>query len=153
MAPVHDICARIQNGFLARLKSIAVPCTKMNLAISQVLYNEGFISSVTRGNHIQPDTTYTPTTPENIATRRLWLDLKYRDNKPVLTKMRVVSKGSRKVWMNLGEFASLCRGRRAKFIAPLQPGEIAIVSTNFGVMEIREAIVLRSGGELLCRVY
>ncbi|CAG8450618.1 11124_t:CDS:10 [Ambispora leptoticha] len=144
MAPVHDICARIQNGFLARLKSIAVPDTKMNLAISKVLYKEGFISSVTRGDHLQPDISYTPTTPENIATRRLWLDLKYRDNKPVLTRMRVVSKGSRRLWMKLEDFVSLCGGRRARFIAPLQPGEIAIVSTNFGVIEMRDAIALRS---------
>ncbi|KAG9304503.1 hypothetical protein G9A89_020067 [Geosiphon pyriformis] len=153
MPPPHDICARVQNGFLARLKSIAIPDTNMNLAICNILYQQGFISSVRRGNHRKPDTTFTSTTPLNVATRRLWLELKFRDNQPVLHKMRLVSKSSRRIYMNVDEIVSLCSGRQAKWISSLQPGEIAIFSTDRGVLEARDAIKVNRGGEFLCRVF
>lgn len=123
----------------------------MNLAIANILYREGFLSSVTRGNHLGPDTEYTPTTNENIATRRLWLTLKYKDNAPALTSLSVVSKPSKKVTFNVNEMKSMASGRRAKFIKPLQPGEIAIMNTNQGVLELQEAIKKNVGGEILCR--
>ncbi|CAO3627940.1 unnamed protein product [Mucor hiemalis] len=141
MPRVHNLCARIQNGFRARLQTIAIPETKMNLAVSNILYKEGFLSSVTRGNHVGPDQAYTPTTNENVATRRLWLSLKYKDNHPALSTLSLV----------INELKNVAGGRRAQFIKPLQPGEIAIVNTNRGVLEVQEAIEKNVGGELICR--
>ncbi|RUP42757.1 30S ribosomal protein S8 [Jimgerdemannia flammicorona] len=123
----------------------------MNLAVSNILYHQGFISSVARGNYKAPDEEYTPTTPDNIATRRLWLTLKYRDNEPVLTKMSCISKPSKKITFTVTEMKSMVSGRRAKFVEPLQPGEIAIVSTNYGVLEIHDAMAKNAGGLVLCR--
>lgn len=151
MPRIYDLCARVQNGFRARLQAIAVPDTKMNLAVSNILYREGFVSSVARGNHSSPDATYTPTTPANIATRRLWLTLKYKDNKPALNSLSVVSKPSKKVTFTVNEMKDLAAGRRAKFIAPLRPGEIAIMNTNRGVLDLEEALKQNVGGEILCR--
>ncbi|KAL1923555.1 mitochondrial 37S ribosomal protein uS8m [Calcarisporiella thermophila] len=152
MPLVHDLCARIQNGFRARLQHIAIPDTKMNLAISNILYREGFVGAVVRGDHTGPDPSYTSTTPANIATRRLWLTLKYRDELPVLSRMRCISKPSKRVMLGATELKDLASGRRAKFVEPLQSGEIAIVSTNRGVMELQEALQKNVGGEILCRV-
>ncbi|GAA5805433.1 30S ribosomal protein S8 [Helicostylum pulchrum] len=151
MPRVHDLCARIQNGFRARLQTIAIPETKMNLAVSNILYKEGFLSSVTRGNNIAPDQAYTPTTNENVATRRLWLSLKYKENNPALSTLSLVSKPSKKVHFTVNELKNVASGRRAQFIKPLQPGEIAIVNTNRGVLELQEAIEKNVGGELICR--
>ncbi|KAI8643511.1 30S ribosomal protein S8 [Parasitella parasitica] len=151
MPRVHDLCARIQNGFRARLQTIAIPETKMNLAVSNILYKEGFLSSVTRGNHIGPDQTYTPTTNENVATRRLWLNLKYKENSAVLSQLSLISRPSKKVYFTVNELKNVASGRRAQFIKPLQPGEIAIVNTNCGVLELQEAIKKNVGGELICR--
>ncbi|KAF9912227.1 hypothetical protein BX616_010376 [Lobosporangium transversale] len=147
----YDLCARVQNGFRARLRKIAVPDTKMNLAIANVLYKEGFIAGVARGDHTQPDTTYVPTTPDNIATRRLWLELKYVNDEPVLKKMTAVSKPSKKVVMKVQELQNLAAGNRSQFIKGLQPGEIAILTTNYGVLELRDALEKGAGGEVLCR--
>ncbi|CAO3614880.1 unnamed protein product [Cunninghamella blakesleeana] len=152
MPKIFDLCARIQNGFRAKLQTIAVPETKMNLAVTNILYKEGFLTSVIRGNHIGPDAVYTPTTPANVATRRLWLQLKYKENQPVLNKMSSISKPSKKVTFTVNEMKNMASGRRFKFIAPLQPGEIAIMNTNCGVMDIYEAIEKNVGGEVLCRV-
>ncbi|CAO3664876.1 unnamed protein product [Rhizopus stolonifer] len=133
MPRVYDLCARVQNGFRAKLQSIAIPETKMNLAISNILYKEGFISSVTR------------------ATRRIWLTLKYKENLPALSKFSVISKPSKKVSFSVNELKNVANGRRSQFIKPLQPGEIAIISTNRGVLELQEAIEKNVGGEVLCR--
>ncbi|CAO3677035.1 unnamed protein product [Umbelopsis ramanniana] len=151
MPRIYDLCARVQNGFRARLQSIAVPDTKMNLAVCNILYREGFVSAVARGNHIAPDATYTPTTTENIATRRLWLTLKYKDNRPALNSLSVVSKPSKKVTFTVNQMKDLAAGRRAKFIKPLAPGEIAIMNTNRGVLELEEAMKQNVGGEIIAR--
>jgi ribosomal protein S8 len=45
----------------------------------------------------------------------------------------------------------LAAGRRAKFIKPLRPGEIAIINTNRGVLDLEEALKQNVGGEILCR--
>ncbi|CAO3597459.1 unnamed protein product [Absidia cylindrospora] len=127
MPRVYDLCARIQNGFRARLQTMAVPETKMNLAITNVFST-------------------------NVATRRLWLQLKYKENQPALNAMSVISKPSKTVTYTVNEMKHLASGRRAKLIAPLQPGEIAIMNTNRGVMDLQEAIEKNVGGELLCRV-
>ncbi|KAI7870354.1 30S ribosomal protein S8 [Spinellus fusiger] len=151
MPRLPDLCSRIQNGFRARLQTMAIPDTKMNLAVANILYREGFISSVTRGDHTGPDETCTVTTPDNIATRRLWLNLKYKENKPALEALSVVSKPSKKVYFTTNELKNIANGRRAQFIKPLQPGEIAIVNTNLGVLELQEALKKNVGGEILCR--
>ncbi|RHZ66988.1 hypothetical protein Glove_303g101 [Diversispora epigaea] len=153
MTVPHDLCARVQNGFRARLASIAVPESKMNLAISLILYHQGFISGVQRGDVQRPDAIFTPTTPQNITRRRLWLDLKYRDNEPVLKYMSCVSKGSKRIYMNVDELQLWASGQRAKFVKPIQPGEISILSTSKGILELRDALELREGGEVLCRVW
>ncbi|KAI0243742.1 hypothetical protein L0F63_001211 [Massospora cicadina] len=145
---IHDLCSRIQNGFRSKLKAIAVPETRMNLSVSQILYQQGFLSQIARGNHIGID--YSPTTPENIATRRYWLMLKYRNNLPVLTKMQAVSKPSRKVIANADELEMIVSGRRVGLLAPLIPGEILIINTKEGVMEIHDAVSLNLGGQVLC---
>ncbi|KAF9580972.1 hypothetical protein BGW38_002182 [Lunasporangiospora selenospora] len=147
----YDLCARVQNGFRARLPRIAVPDTKMNLAIANVLYREGFIAGVARGDHVEPDAEYVPTTPDNVATRRLWLDLKYNNDEPVLKRMSAVSKPSKKIVMKVEELQNLASGNRSQFIKGLQPGEIAILTTTFGILELREALAKGAGGEVLCR--
>ncbi|CAG8461576.1 6996_t:CDS:1 [Paraglomus brasilianum] len=153
MPAVHDLCARIQNGFRAQLRSISVPDKKMNLAICNALYREGFISSVTRGDHRGPDKEFVPNTPENIAMRRLWLELKYRQNESVLRRMSCVSKGSRRVYMNVEELQRFLAGQRVDFVGGLKIGEVAIISTTLGVISVHEAIACNQGGEVLCRIW
>ncbi|KAJ2223072.1 hypothetical protein EV180_004109 [Coemansia sp. RSA 518] len=155
MVGVYDLCARVQNGFRARLGRIAVPETKLNLAVSRVLYNQGFVSSVTRGTHLGthlgPDESYVPTTNLNVAERRLWLSLKYYQDSPVLRKMRCISKPSRKINCDANQFRTLAAGQAWSIVKGVNPGEIIIVSTTRGVMEIQDAVRHGIGGNLLAR--
>ncbi|KAJ1943005.1 hypothetical protein EC988_006345 [Linderina pennispora] len=151
MVGVHDICARVQNGFRARLGRIAIPETKLNLAVSRVLYNQGFVGSVTRGTHLGPDAEYTPTTNLNVAERRLWLSLKYYQDHPVLRNMNCISKPSRRISCNAFQLRTLAAGQSWSIVKGVIPGEIMIVSTARGIMEVQEAVKLGLGGTLLAR--
>ncbi len=92
-------------------------------------------------------------TQENVASRRLWVGLKYYNGRPVLEKMRLVSKPTRRVWMSISDIAGLVKGERRGYVNGLRGiGESMFVTTDRGIMEARECVERRIGGMLLCRV-
>jgi ribosomal protein S8 len=91
--------------------------------------------------------------PLNPAHRRIWLGLKYHHNEPVLSKMGLISKPTRRIWMGVDDIAKIARGRRAGYVQGLtRPGECLFVSTDKGIYESRECVERTLGGMLLCRV-
>lgn len=153
MPRAHDLASRIQNAFRARLASVSVPHTSQNLGILNVLLQSGFISSITRGTIAGPSPSSFLSAPE--SKRRIWADLKYREDRPVLTTMKVVSKNSNRIHMDSEEIKRWATGRRVRWIVgPLQMGEVGIVRTRSKsnrFLEAREAVRLGLGGEVLCR--
>ncbi|PKS08669.1 hypothetical protein jhhlp_004722 [Lomentospora prolificans] len=158
---IHTIvntCSHLQNASRARLGLTSIPNTKYNLLLSLALHRAGYISSVTRGGPSPPDpeTAETqapePVTHANVATRRLWLGLKYWDGKPVMSNLKSVSKPKRLVTMNLRGLERVVRGLPSQQFPGLTIGESLFVSTDLGVLEAREAIERHRGGLLLCRV-
>ena len=148
----HDLCARVQNAFRARHQNIAVAHTTQNLGILSILLRAGFLSNLTRGTIQEPSPTAFHNTGE--AQRRIWADLKYRDDQPVLRGMELVSMPSRRVFMDLDEIRRICSGRRAQTVKPLGMGEIAVVRTKnkeHEWLEAREALQLKLDGEVICR--
>ncbi|KAI0646135.1 ribosomal protein S8 [Trametes meyenii] len=148
----HNLCSHIQNAFRARHQHIAVPHSTQNLAILSILLRSGFLSNVTRG------TTEKPSPAEFLlagdAQKRIWADLKYRDDRPVLSDMELISRPSKPIFMELSEIRRLCTGRRVQNVKPLRMGEIAIVKTKSREhewLEAREALQLRLPGEVICR--
>ena len=149
----HDLCARIQNAFRGRHARVCVDHTKQNLGILNILLREGFISNLTRGTPTGPSPDAFLTAPSD-AQRRIWADLKYRDDRPVLDAMQLISKPSKRVFMDIGELRRLCSGRRAQQVKPLGMGEIAVVHTEnkeHEWLEAREALRLGLDGEVVCR--
>ncbi|KAF5380191.1 hypothetical protein D9615_006163 [Tricholomella constricta] len=148
----HDLCARVQNAFRARHAKIVVDHNTQNLGILSILLRAGFVSNVTRG-------TITAPAPEEFhaageAQRRIWASLKYRDDRPVLHNMELISKPSKRVFMDVSELRMICSGRRAQTVKPLGMGEIAVVRTKDKEnewLEAREALQLRLSGEVVCR--
>ncbi|KAH9855665.1 ribosomal protein S8 [Lenzites betulinus] len=148
----HNLCSHIQNAFRARHQHIAVNHSTQNLAILSILLRAGFLSNVTRG------TIEAPSPDEfhavNDSQKRIWADLKYRDDRPVLAHMELISRPSKPIFMDLGEIRRLCTGRRVQNVKPLRMGEIAIVKTKDREnewLEAREALQLRLPGEVICR--
>ncbi|KAI9051952.1 hypothetical protein LZ554_004207 [Drepanopeziza brunnea f. sp. 'monogermtubi'] len=161
MSLVHlsNVCSHLQNASKARLGLTSVPSTNMILTLTLALQSSGFLSSVTRGGLHPPPmddlSSYTPepVTQDNISTRRLWLGMKYWNNEPVLSKMQMVSKPTKRVWMDVEGLGRIIRGREAGVVKGLtRPGECMFVSTDKGVLEARECVERRVGGMLLCRV-
>lgn len=94
-----------------------------------------------------------PITQENVSSRRLWVGMKYYNSRPVLEKMRLVSKPKRRVWMPIRDIEALVRGERRGYVNGLRGiGESMFVTTDRGIMEARECVERRIGGMLLCRV-
>jgi len=91
--------------------------------------------------------------PENPADRRIWIGLKYWQNQPVLSQMTLVSKPKRKVSISYPELLKITRGMRAGTLEGLKnPGECIFLRTDQGLMEARECVDRRLGGQLMCRV-
>ena len=79
--------------------------------------------------------------------------MKYWNNEPVLSKMSMVSKPTKRVWMDVDGLGRLIRGRDANYVKGLtKPGECLFVSTDKGILEARDCVERRIGGMLLCRV-
>ncbi|PVH70757.1 ribosomal protein S8 [Cadophora sp. DSE1049] len=161
MSLVHlsNVCSHLQNASKARLGLTSVPSTNMILTLTLALQQSGFLSSVTRGGLAPPPldnlSSYVPepVTQENISSRRLWLGMKYWNNEPVLSRMSMVSKPTKRVWMDVEGLGRIVRGREAGFVQGLtKPGECLFVSTDKGVLEARECVERKVGGMLLCRV-
>ncbi|KAI8927401.1 ribosomal protein S8 [Entophlyctis helioformis] len=156
MAPVHNLCVQIQNAYRAQLRRIAVPYSQTNKAICAVLYDEGFISSLTAGDEKSPFERgfEVPITPDNVAQRKLWLDLKYRSGEPALNAMITVSKPSRKVFASFEELCAIAAAKRAgPLLKPHSAGQITIVKSPAGIVELKDALRHQVGGEVLCTAY
>jgi ribosomal protein S8 len=156
---LSHVCSHLQNASKARLGLTSVPATNLHLTLLLALQHSGFLSSVTRGGLTPPPiddlSSYVPepVTQTNVSTRRLWLGLKYWNNKPVLSEMKMISKPTRRVWMDVEGLGKIVRGGKAGYVPGLtRPGECLYVSTDKGIMEARECYERKIGGMLLCRV-
>lgn len=159
---LSHVCSHLQNASKARLGLTSIPFTLLHLRLAQALQNSGYLSSVTRGGLAPPDplTLHThippPITQSNVATQRLWLGLKYWNNEPVLRKLSMESKPTRRIWVDRDLLANVVRGKHGvgkggiiKGLAGV--GESLFVTTDRGVLEARECVERRLGGMVLCR--
>lgn len=157
---IHSIanaCAHLQNASRARLGLTSIPNTKYNLRLALALHRAGFLSSVTQGGPHPPPmdqlSTYEPepVTSKNVATRRIWVGLKYWNNEPVLKNLKAISKPSRLVTTKTADLNRATRGFPAGMVPGLNLGECLFLSTDRGVLEAREALEKKVGGLVLCR--
>lgn len=153
------VCSHLQNASKAKLGITSIPSSNLHINLMLALQASGFISSVTRGGLEPPDlsqlSTYVPeaVTQENIATRRLWLGLKYWNNEPVLRNMSLISKPTKRIWLDVESLGKLVRGRDTQTVKALtKTGECLFVSTDRGLLEARECVERKIGGMVLCRV-
>ncbi|KAF7918617.1 hypothetical protein BELL_0402g00020 [Botrytis elliptica] len=159
LVTLSHVASHLQNASKARLGLTSVPSSNMILTLMLGLQSSGFLSSVTRGGITPPPmdelSTYAPepVTQRNISTRRLWLGMKYWNNEPVLSEMSMISKPTKRIWMDVEGLSKIVRGQDANFVQGLRrPGECIYISTSSGILEARECVERRVGGMLLCRV-
>ena len=127
--PIADMLTRIRNGVSAKHDNVAMPSSKIKVAIAKVLKEEGFI----RDFEIQAD---------NIRPM-LKIELSYTGRKdPVLSGIKRVSKPGLRVYVQKREIPRVLGGLG-----------VAILSTPEGVMTGQNARQKSIGGEVLCYVW
>ncbi|KAL2863813.1 mitochondrial 37S ribosomal protein uS8m [Aspergillus lucknowensis] len=161
------VCSHLNNATKARLGFTSIPNSNLHLKLCLALQNDGFISSVVRGGPTPPPMhnllgyptandevqSVEPLTQSNIASRRLWLGLKYWQSQPVLSKISMVSKPTRRVTIDVAGLREIVRGQKSNFVEGLRsPGESLYISTDRGIMEARACVEKKIGGLVLCRV-
>lgn len=169
------VCSHLNNVSKARLGLTSIVDTKMHRSLILAMQQQGLIGSIVRGGpsppppHLllgQPTATSVsegtansaivdtePVTQANIASRRLWLGLKYWQSEPVLGKVTAVSKPKRRIVMDLPALRKVIRGSRSGTVEGLRsPGECLFLATDRGIMEARQCVEKKIGGLVLCRV-
>lgn len=127
---ISDLLTRIRNANMVKHQIVQIPATKMSLAITEILKEEGFIQDFE--NYLEGNKKY------------LLVSLKYTGNnrKPVISKIERVSKPGLRVYSNSKELPKI-----------LDNLGIAIISTSKGVMTNFKAKELGIGGEVLCYIW
>jgi small subunit ribosomal protein S8 len=132
--PIADMLTRIRNAILAGHQMVALPGSKLKVAIAKILKEEGFISA------------YEVVDGKTAGTKILRIRLKYvgerRERKPVITGIERVSRPGRRVYTGRQDIPWVLSGMG-----------IAILSTPKGVMTGQRARQLGVGGEVLCKVW
>ena len=129
--PIADMLTRIRNAGMAGHSQVAVPSSKIKLAIARILKEGGFIREYRRVEE----------KPQSVI--RIWL--KYVGEKPrrhIISDLKRVSKPGCRVYVGKSEIPWIRSGLG-----------VAILSTSKGVLADRHARRLGVGGELLCYVW
>ena len=132
--PIADMLTRIRNALIVGHTTVAMPNSKMKVAIAKILKEEGYISS------------YEIVDGKTPAQKVLRLRLKYigerRERRSVITGLERVSRPGSRVYSGKREVPWVLSGMG-----------IAILSTPKGVMTGQRARQLGVGGEVLCKVW
>jgi small subunit ribosomal protein S8 len=125
--PISDMLTRIRNAQMASKASVAMPSSKVKIAIAQVLKDEGYVE----------DFAVSPNEGKPI----LEIGLKYYAGRPVIERIDRVSRPGLRIYRGADDIPQVMNGLG-----------VAIVSTPKGVMTDRKARASHVGGEVLCFV-
>ena len=125
--PIADMLTRIRNAQMREEAVVAMPSSKVKLAIAKVLKDEGYIDGFkVSGEELKP---------------KLEIGLKYHAGRPVIERIERVSRPGLRIYKSKDDIPRVMNGLG-----------IAIVSTSRGVMTDRAARATGVGGEVLCIV-
>ena len=126
--PIADMLTRIRNGQIVDKTEVAMPSSKLKVAIAQVLKDEGYIDGF---SVVAKD-----------GKAELHIGLKYYAGRPVIERIERVSRPGLRIYKNHQDIPQGMNGLG-----------VAIVSTPKGVMTDRAARAAGVGGEVLCYVW
>lgn len=125
--PIADMLTRIRNAQAVEKTSVAMPSSKLKIAIAQVLKDEGYIEDfAVKGEG---------------ASMQIEIALKYYAGRAVIERLERVSRPGLRVY------------KASKSLPEVMNGlGVAIITTPRGVMTDRKARAAGIGGEVLCYV-
>ena len=122
--PIADMFTRIRNAQRVEKPSVAMPASKLKIAIATLLKDEGYIE------HFNIH--------QSGAKSDLEIGLKYHAGRPVIEKIERVSRPGLRIYKKRGELPKVMGGLG-----------VAIVSTSKGLMTDRAARKVGIGGEII----
>ena len=125
--PVADMLTRIRNGQQAKHQQVKLISSNLKEEIARVLKEEGYISDFS-----------VESLDNNLKS--ITLNLKYYHGRPVIEKIKRISRPGLRVYKSSKDLASV-------------PGfGVSILSTSRGVMTHSKARANGVGGEVICEV-
>jgi len=125
--PIADMLTRIRNAQGVNKTTVAMPSSKLKVAIARVLKDEGYIENYAVGG--------------DASKPVLSIELKYYAGRPVIERIERVSRPGLRIYKGKSEIPTVMNGLG-----------VTIVSTPKGVMTDRKARATGTGGEILCYV-
>jgi small subunit ribosomal protein S8 len=126
--PIADMLTRIRNATRIKADKVDIPASKMKLEIAKILKEEGFIRAY-----------------KILKFKKqgmLRLNLKYTDEKSIITDLKRVSKPGRRVYVGSLDIPSVMGGIG-----------VAILTTSKGLLTDETCRRESVGGEVLCYVW
>ncbi len=121
--PIADLFTRIRNGQSANKVSVTMPSSKLKVAITQLLKDEGYIADYSVNGDTKPE---------------LEITLKYYQGQAVVESIQRVSRPGLRVYKRKGDLPKVLGGLG-----------VAIVSTSKGILTDRAARKAGLGGEVI----
>ena len=125
--PIADMLTRIRNAQVVNKTFVAMPSSKIKIAIAHVLKDEGYIEDFA--------------VTDAAGKPELKIGLKYYAGRPVIERIERVSRPGLRVYRGKGDIPTVMNGLG-----------VTIISTPKGVMTDRKARATGTGGEVLCYV-
>jgi len=126
--PIADFLTRIRNAQMAKMPVVRCPSSKIKVAISKVLEQEGYIDGYAVN--------------EEDGKPVINLDLKYFQGQPVIEEIKRVSRPGLRNYKGKEDLPKNRAGLG-----------VAILTTNQGLMTEKQAEAAGVGGEILCTVF
>jgi len=132
--PIADMLTRIRNGVMAGHSMVAMPNSKLKVAVADILKEEGYIEDYEIAEGDRP------------SHKVLRVRLKYvgerKTRRPVISGLERISRPGRRIYAKKSEIPWVLSGLG-----------ISILSTPKGVMTGQRARQVGVGGEVLCKVW
>lgn len=125
--PLADMLTRVRNAQMAGIKQVAMPSSRLKVAVAKVLQEEGYIDGYA---------------VEESGKPVLSVNLAYQSGRPVIEEIKRLSRPGLRRYCSAGDIP-VVRGGLG----------VVILSTNKGVITDRTARKAGVGGELLCTVF
>ena len=125
--PISDMLTRLRNGYMSKQKEVVIPCSKLKVAIAQVLEQEGYIKGFRVNGEVK---------------KSLIVEMKYFNRRSVVEGIERVSKPSCRQYCGCKDIPKVKDGLG-----------LAILSTPKGILSGKDAEKQNVGGEILCYVW
>lgn len=125
---IADYLTRIRNAGNAGHRTVNIPGSKMKMAITEILKEQGYISDYSE--------------IKDSVQSQIEIILRYYSGKPAINEVKRVSKPGRRVYVSADNLPRIKNGLGT-----------AIISTSKGVMSEKQARRFNVGGEFVCSLW